>query len=173
MPSRLVLLLTAGLLAVIASPAFAADTVLDFESLAAGTQVKDQFQAQGARFARSSSGATTSVPNVAARNGGSGKALSLYASCGNEFCSNGTHTLDARLDFARKTVSVLVTDDRVSSIPGDFSGAPELVAHRLGGGPDIVVKGTRGAALPYVLSVASPRRTSRSSRSTASRRSTT
>src|SRR5688500_7604957 len=102
------LVLVASMVAASASPAFAADTVIDFESLAVGTDVKDQFQAQGVRFARSQSG-DEEVPTAANRvNPAGGKALNLYQSCGNEFCSGGSHTLSARLDFARKTVSVLV-----------------------------------------------------------------
>src|SRR3954452_25157587 len=155
MRTRLVVLVVTSLLGALASPALAADQVINFDSLANGTPVKDQFQAQGVRFARSESG-ETAIPTIGNRNGGSGKALDLYSSCGGEFCNGGSHKLSARLDFARQNVSVLVTDDKVDGRPNDFTDPPELIAHRLGGAADIVVKGTRGAALPYQLSVTSP-----------------
>src|SRR4051812_22352880 len=107
MPIRLVVLLATGLAVALAQPALAADTVVNFDSLATGAQVKDQFQGQGVRFARDQSG-ETAVPTAGPRTGGSGMALNLYSSCGGEFCNGGSHTLSARLDFARQNVSVTI-----------------------------------------------------------------
>jgi hypothetical protein len=154
--SSVVATLVVVLLAGLPASASAADTVIDFESLPLSQDVKDQYQAVGARFARRADGATSQVPFIGARTGG-GKGLNLYEGCGGEFCNTGSHTLAARLDFARQTVSVLVTDDDIDGRPGDFTDPPELRAHRLGGGADLVASKPRGTPLPYVLTVTSPK----------------
>jgi hypothetical protein len=113
-------------LTAVPATAGAADTVIGFDNLPAGTVVKDQYQGSGLRLSRGLSGDVGQTPTTRAATPGPGNVLELDGSCGPEFCSG--HLLSGRLDFQRQHIKVTVTAPKVGSAPGGFEGAPTLRA---------------------------------------------
>src|SRR5262245_53140580 len=92
-PARLALALAALLLAIAApSSASAADTVLTFDDLPVGTQIGNQYSAQGVELAVTPSGQTTTSRPEVADGGGkahSGANVVSLSNCDKEFCFSG------------------------------------------------------------------------------------
>jgi hypothetical protein len=141
-------------LAALPATADAADTVINFDNLPAGTVVKDQYQGSGLRLSRALSGDVGQTPETKAAVPGPGNVLELDGDCGPEFCSG--FLLSGRLDFQRQHLRVTVTAPKVGSGDGGFQGPPTLRA--LDGQGNTIGQTTMPAntPVPYTLDFTSP-----------------